>query len=295
MSDINKTLDITAAGAVLYQEDVDKLLQDLIEHNNALRQNLPRKQGSGQAWIVVQRTADPAGAFVNDTEEPAYSNSTYQRVSFAYKTILVRGKVTRKLQAQGKSLVDVESEEMMASLDVVRDTEENALFYGDSGSNAKSYDGLKVQIPSGQTVSLGTNGGSVTLAVLDQTYDLAIGSPNMLLGSKRSRRQINALLQAQQRFVDTVQVKGGFRLLSYNDTPIFYSKQVSDTETQGSSSAASSLYFVDTTRTWTGVLSELTMQKFAQTSSQYQQFDLYEDLVLVQANNRYNSKIVGLV
>ena len=295
MSDINKTLDITAAGAVLYQEDVDKLLQDLIEHNNPLRQNLPRKQGSGQAWIVVQRTADPSGAFVNDTEEPAYSNSTYQRVSFAYKTILARGKVTRKLQAQGKSLVDVESEEMMATLDIVRDTEENALFYGDSGSNAKSFDGLKVQIPAGQTVSLGTNGGSITLAVLDQAYDLAIGSPNMLLSSKRSRRQINALLQAQQRFVDTVQVKGGFRLMSYNDTPIFYSKQVSDTETQGSSSLASSLYFVDTTRTWIGVLSELTMQKFNQTSSQYQQFDLFEDLALVQANNRYNSKIVGLI
>jgi HK97 family phage major capsid protein len=295
MTDISKTLDIAAAGAVLYQEDVDKLLQDLIEHNNALRQNLPRKQGSGQAWLIVQRTVDPTGAFVNDTEEPAYSNSTYQRVSFPYKTILVRGKVTRKLQAQGKSLVDVEAEEMGAALDVIRDTEENALFYGDVGSNAKAYDGLKVQVPAGQTVSLGTNGGSVTLSALDQASDLAIGSPNMLMSSKRSRRQINALLQAQQRFVDRTEVKGGFRLLAYNDTPIFYSKQVSDTETQGSSNAASSLYFVDTSKTFIGVLTELTMMKFNQTSSQYQQFDIFEDLVLVQANNRFNSKVVGLI
>jgi hypothetical protein len=295
LMDINKTLDITAAGSVLYQEDVDKVLQDLIEHNNPLRQNLPRKQGSGQAWILTQRTADPTSAFVNDVEEPAYANSAYQRLSFAYKTILARGKVTRKLQAQGKSLLDIESEEMMASLDVVRDTEENAIFYGDSSVNAKAFDGLKKQIVAGQTVSLGANGGNLTLATLDQANDLAIGSPDMIAASKRTKREINALLQAQQRFVDQVEVKGGFRVASYNGTPIFYSHQISEAETQGTNNFASSLYFIDTSKTWMGVLTELTMQKFGQTSSQYQQFDLFEDLALVQGNYLYNSKIVGIL
>ena len=293
--DINKTLDIAAAGDTLYQEEVDKILQDLVEHNNPLRQNLPRKQGSGQAWIVVRRTAAASGAFVNDTEEPDEDQSDYTRVPFAFRTILVRGKVTRKLQAQGKTLVDIEAEEINSALEVLRDTEENAIFYGDNSDNAKAYDGLKVLIPAGQTIDLGTNGGVVTLDELDQAYDLAIGNPDMIAASKRSRRQMNGLLQQFQRFVDVVEVKGGFRLMSYNNVPIFYSAQISDAETKGNVSNASSIYFVDTMKTWMGVLTELTMMKLPQTSSQFTSFDIFEDVALVLSNTKYVSKITGVI
>lgn len=293
--DINKTLDIAAAGSVLYQEDVDKILQDLVEHNNPLRQNLPRKKGSGQAWIVVRRTAVASGAFVNDTEEPSADESSYQRVSFPYKTILVRGKITRKLQAQGKSLVDIEAEEINSALEVVRDTEEDAIFYGDVSGNAKQFDGLKVLIPSGQTIDLGLNGGSLTLDTIDQAYDLAIGNPDMIAASKRSRRKMNGLLQQYQRFVDVVEVKGGFRLMSYNNVPIFYSAKISDAEVKGGRSDTSSLYFIDTSKVWMGVLTELTMMKFPQTSSQFVSFDVFEDLALVVSNTKYVSKITGIL
>jgi hypothetical protein len=83
--------------------------------------------------------------------------------------------------------------------------------------------------------------------------------------------------------------------MAYNNVPIFYSRQISETETQGTSSLASSLYFLDTSKVWVGVLTELSMQKFAQTSSQYQQFDLFEDVALVCANMRYISNIIGIL
>jgi len=126
LEQLKKALNVANAGGALQQPLVDRVLQELIEVNNPLRQNLPRKPGSGSAWILNQRTARGNGGFVNDTEEPAESQSNYGQKQFPYKTILQRGKVTRKLQAIGRSLLDIEAEEVQSALQSVRDIEENA-------------------------------------------------------------------------------------------------------------------------------------------------------------------------
>lgn len=38
--------------------------------------------------------------------------------------------------------------------------------------------------------------------MLDEAIDLNKGNPNMILMSKKANRKLNALLQAQQHFVD---------------------------------------------------------------------------------------------
>ncbi len=292
---IEKTLDIAAAGTVLVDNEVDKAIQELIVRNNPLRANLPRRKGNGSQWTVVRRTAAGSGSWVNDTEEPTEEEGTYGQVAFPYKTILRRGKVTRKLQAQGMSYVDIEAQEITAALDIVRDTEEYGIIYGDKSGNTKQFDGLDVLIPTGQRILMGANGAPLTLTALDEAHDLCNGMPNMLIGSKRSRRHIQALLQAQQRFVNTVEVKGGFRLMSYNDVPYYWSAQVSDAETQGDASNASSLYFVDTNYAWMGVLTELKFMRLNPATSQYTSFDIFEDLALVLNNTIYHSKIKGII
>jgi len=295
MTDIKKTLDSATAGSTLKQELVDKVLQDLIERNNPLRMNLPRKPGSGTEWIIIQRSADPTVAMVNDTEEPAASNSTYARTTFPFKTLLSRGGVTRFLEATGKSYIDVEAEEIQGALETVRDKEEYFLIYGDLDTEAKEYDGLEQLIPAGQQVSMGTNGGTLTLAKMDEAIDLCYGDPDMLIMTKRTRRDVNALLQSQQRFVDKVEVKGGFKLLSYMNIPIYWNKQLSDAETQGTAGNATSIFIIDTTKFWVGVLTELTMKRLAITSSQLSKFDIYEDITLVGANEKYEAWIKGII
>ncbi len=294
LTQLKKALDM-AGGAALQQPLVDKVLQELIEVNNPLRVNLPRKPGSGSAWVLNQRTSRGAGAgFVNDTEEPTENQGVFGQKSFPYKTILDRRKVTRKLQAVGKTLLDIEAEEVDNGLQNVRDSEESALISGDSAVNPKQFDGLRKLIPGSQVVVAGANGAPLSLDLLDQAIDLNRGNPSMLIMSKRANRKLNSLLQAQQRFVDTMEVKGGFRLQSYNGIPIYRSIWISDTQTQGTSNAASDIYVLDTSAVWVGELTSLTMQRLAQKSSQGSEFDILEDISLVLGNDIKTSRLAGV-
>lgn len=294
LEQLKKALNIANAGNALQQPLVDRVLQELIEVNNPLRQNLPRKPGSGSDWILNQRTARGTGAFVDDTEEPTDSQSTYAQKKFTFKTIIQRGKVTRKLQAVGKTLLDIEAEEIESALQVIRDTEENALINGDATANPKQFDGLRKLTPVGQTVVAGTNGAPLTLDLLDQAIDLNRGNPSMLIMSKKANRKLNALLQAQQRFVDTTEVTGGFRVQVYNGIPIFRSIFISDAQTQGTSNVATDIFVLDTSAVWLGELTPLKMVRLAQKSSQFSEFDVFEDLALVLGNDIKVSRLAGV-
>ncbi len=296
LEQLKKALDMASAGAALQQPLVDRVLQELIEVNNPLRQNLPRKPGSGSAWILNQRTTrGSASSFVNDTEEPTETQGTYVPKQFAYKTVLDRRKVTRKLVAVGKTLLDTEAEEVENGLQNVRDSEESALINGDATANPKQFDGLRKLTPAGQTVVAGANGAALTLDLLDQAIDLNRGVPNMIIMSKKANRKVNALLQAQQRFVDTMEVKGGFRVQAYNGIPIFRSIWISDTQTQGTSNLATDIYILDTSSVWLGELTPLKMVRLAQKSSQYSEFDVFEDLTLVLANDIKVARLAGVL
>lgn len=295
LSQLKKALDMASAGGALQQPMIDKVLQELIEVNNPLRVNLPRKPGAGSAWVLNQRTSRGAGAgFVTDTEEPAETQGTYVPKSFPYATILDRRKVTRKLQAVGKSLLDVEAEEVENGLQNVRDSEENALINGDATVNPKQFNGLRKLIPTGQVAVAGANGAPLSLELLDAAIDLNRGNPGMMIMSKKANRKLNSLLQAQQRFTDTMEVKGGFRLQSYNGIPIFRSIWISDAQTQGTAANCSDIFILDTSAVWVGELTPLNMVRLAQKSSQGSEFDILEDITLVLANDIKVSRLAGV-
>jgi len=296
LTELKKALDIAAAGDKLVQPLIDKIIQSLILVHNPLRNNIPRKPGTGSEWILNRRTAAATSAWVNDTEEPTESQSTYEQVKFPYKTLLVRGAVTRKLQAVGKTYIDILAEEINSALDVVRDAEEDCIINGDSSVNPKQYDGLRKLIPSEQTIVAGTNGAPLTLKMMDEAIDLCYGKPSLIVCSKRTRRELNALLQAQQRFVEpTFEIKGGFKVISYNDIPILWSQKISDSQTQGTATNASDLFILDLTKVWIGVLTELKMVRLAATTSQKDVFDIVQDTTLVMANPKYHARIQGII
>jgi len=296
LEQLKKALDMANSGSTLQQPVIDKVLQELIEINNPLRVNLPRKPGSGSAWVLNQRVSRGAGSnFVNDTDEPNETQGQYVQKSFPYKTILDRRKVTRKLQAVGKSLLDIEAEEIENALQNVRDSEENALINGDSSANPKQFDGLRKLIPASQTLTAGANGAPLTLELLDAAIDLNRGNPNMLIMSKKANRKLNALLQAQQRFVDTTELKGGFRVQVYNGIPIFRSIWISDNQTQGSSNNCTDIFIIDTSAVWVGELTPLKMVRLAQKTSQASEFDIFEDITLVLANDIKVSRLSGVI
>ncbi len=295
LEQLKNALDIANAGAQLQQPHIDRVLQELIEVNNPLRQNFPRKPGSGTDWILNQRTSrGAASSFVDDTDEPTETQASYTQKKFPYKTLMQRGKVTRKLLAVGKSLLDIEAEEVNNALQAVRDAEEDALVNGDSAVNPKQFNGLRKLTPAGQTAVADANGAPLSLELMDAAIDLNRGNPDMIVMSKKANRKLNSLLQAQQRFVDTMEVKGGFRVQVYNGIPIFRSIFVSDAQTQGTATNATDIFFVDTSASWIGELTPIKMMRLATKSSQFSEFDVFEDLTLVLANDIKISRLAGV-
>lgn len=312
MVDIYKALGMTSidgslqAGDILKQPEIDVIIGQLVDYKNPLRQNLVRKTGEGSAWIINRRAVGETGAqWILDTDTINEDQGKYTQVSFTYKTLGAKGKVTRKLQAVGRSYANILADEIEAQAIDFKNTEDLGIIIGNATSNAKQFDGLKVLIPVSQTIFGGGSGvsagGALTLSKMDQVVDKAIYGPDMIITSRKIRRSLNALLQANQRFIDKVEVKGGFKVMAYNDIPIYTSTNCVDTQTfdgftvtAETGGSMSSLYVVDTEQTWVGVLTEVSIMPLAKTTSQFDEFDLFEDEALVVRNYLGNAKIIGL-
>jgi hypothetical protein len=100
-------------------------------------------------------------------------------------------------------------------------------------------------MPAGQTVSMGTNGGALTLAKLDEMIDLVKpGKPEVLIMSKRTRRKLKSLRRGSGSLLEVDVDQFGQRALSYDGIRLFVDDFVSDAQSQGASNNTSSIYAV---------------------------------------------------
>ena len=95
------------------------------------------------------------------------------------------------------SPADLEAAVVDLKAKAVRDKFEDTFVNGDTATDAKAFDGVDKLTASGQTVSMGTNGATLSLDKLDELIDAVKGGkPHLLLVSRRSRRKLGALSRA---------------------------------------------------------------------------------------------------
>src|SRR5215207_3582968 len=122
---------------------------------------------------------------------------------------------------------------------------EDTFITGDTGVDANAFDGIRKQVAAGQTISVATNGGPLTLALLDQLMDLILGGkPTLLMMSRRTRRKLKSLLQASAHYVERGENAFGRQVMLYDGVPVEISDYQPDAETQGTDNATSSLYAI---------------------------------------------------
>lgn len=123
---------------------------------------------------------------------------------------------------------------------------EHGFFNGDVSADPKGFDGLTRAIPGGQTLTVGANGGPLTLDLMDQLVDLVVpGKPDALLMSKRTRRKLSGLRRASGNLLETDVDAFGQRALFYDGIPVVVDDFVSDAQSQGTSvGVCSSVYAV---------------------------------------------------
>lgn len=305
---LKKSLTEADFSSLYLDRTIDRMLVELIDFQNPYRQMLRRQPGSGAAYMVRNRTpGSTAGQDVNDTDSFDESTGTQADISYPYKTMGTQGKVTRRVQKTGRLITDLLAEEIEAKAREMRDFEELREFWGNGfTTNSKQILGLHYHMVNhtGQVVALtnSSTGVDLTLAKFDEAMDLVVtGSPSVILTSRAGRRKINALLQSQQRFNDRIEVPGGFKVLSYNEVPILVSTNIPDTLSITTGGTISSLtggsttamFIVDLSQVFLSVLTELQVMPLARVSSQYENFDIFEDLSQVVRDHRAISCVTG--
>jgi hypothetical protein len=317
-----RALDVANDGSTLLQSFVNRTVQQLTLREFGLQAVLERKEGTGQAEIINRRAPgadggkwvdDAAGAVVDET-------GTYTQESFTFRTLATRGKVSRKLQATGKSYADVLSLEMSAKAEDFANQLEFGLIQGDTAgkvsggsANANICNGFITLIQNVGTLDqVVSNAGattanaSVVLSKLDQAIDLVKGSAQrgdlVIVGSFAGIRSVNDALQGQQRFNDVTEIAAGFRVRTYDGIPLVVSTEVPNNfvfSTAGritnTNSDGTCLLVLNTRYCYISELTPTTVMPLAKTDSQFDSFDMYWDGAPVLSNTKGASMLTHVL
>ena len=224
--ELRKALATTGSGANLIPEVVSEGLRNYVETRSPLYSITPKIDWATNAYIYRSRTAGPSAFFAADGAAlDAATQSTYAKTTATMKYVYARGEVTGPMQKAAGSLFNALQLEIEAQADELVRELELGIIAGDEGADADSFDGLINQI----TFAKAGGSAALTLAMMDEALDLPSEYPSHIIMSRAHGRKLWSLLQAQQRFIDRVEVGAGFRVPSYNDLPVIRVDNDADT------------------------------------------------------------------
>jgi HK97 family phage major capsid protein len=226
---IRKALDIASgAGSYLIPEVVDSAIRDYISLEPTLYNIFPKVPWATNTYFIRKRTANPTASWSTDGGPlPAASQSAFDRVAKSVKYLYSRGEVTGPMQRAAGTLFNALAMEVEAhGKEMVRRLSEDI---ATATGGANDIEGLLYQTDTSDDFSAGgglmASGDYLSLALIDEAIDNSRGEVDLIVTSRKVRRRIAALLQAQQQFVNTSEINAGFRVLSYDGIPIVTSLQ----------------------------------------------------------------------
>ena len=265
---------LTLAEASKLSNDV--LLQGVVEtivKDSPILQRLPFIEIVGNGLTYNQEKTLPGIDFYDVGDTWAESTPTFEQKTANLKIMGGDADVDNFLKATRSNVQDLEAAVIELKAKALQDKFEEVFIYGDSGENAKQFDGLKELIDtataSDQVIAMGDTGATLTLNKLDELIDAVKGGkPDMLLMSRRSRRKINALVRAAGGMMDTDRDTWGNFVQLWDGIPVGVNDWILDThvlvdglETATTGGTCSTIYAVQFGE---GALSGLTSPGFLQ-------------------------------
>ncbi len=226
---------LTLAEASKLSNDV--LLQGVVEtivKESPILQHLPFIEIVGNGLTYNQEKTLPNIDFYDVGDTWAESTPTFEQKTANLKIMSGDADVDNFLKATRSNIQDLETSVIELKAKALRDKVEETFIYGDSTTNAKQFDGLRVLIDTttagDQVIAMGDTGATLTLNKLDELIDAVKGGkPDMLLMSRRSRRKINALVRAAGGMMDTDRDTWGNFIQLWDGIPIGVNDWILDT------------------------------------------------------------------
>ncbi len=182
----------------------DMLMQGVVEtivKDSPVLQRLPFVEIVGNGLTYNQEKTLPNIDFYDVGDTWAESTPTFEQITANLKIMGGDADVDNFLKSTRSNVQDLEAAVIELKAKALRDKFEEIFIYGDSGTDAKQFDGLRTLIDTesagDQVIAMSATGATLTLNKLDELIDtIKGGKPDMLLMSRRSRRKINALVRA---------------------------------------------------------------------------------------------------
>ena len=175
----------------------DLLLTGVIESiikESPVLQTLPFIEIVGNGLTYNRENVAPTASFYVVGDAWAESTPTFTQVTTSLTILGGDADVDNYLKATRSNIQDLEAAVVELKAKAVKDKFEDTFINGDTATDANAFDGIDKATTSGQTVSMGTNGATLTLDKLDELIDTVKGGkPRILLMSRRSRRKLSAL------------------------------------------------------------------------------------------------------
>ena len=227
----------------------DMLLTGVIEtivKDSPVLQAIPFIEVVGNGLTYNQEKTLPSVAFYEPGDTWDESTPTFTQVTANLKILGGDADVDNFVKATRSNLQDLEATVVALKAKATQQTFDTTFIDGNSTTNSKAFDGIDKLAVASQTVSMGANGGSLTLDKLDETIDkVRGGKPDMLIMSRRSRRKLSSLGRAAGSGV-VVADRNQFGMMTdyYDGIPVGVSDYVNDAKTVGTSRDCSTIYAV---------------------------------------------------
>ncbi len=215
----------------------DMLLQGVVEtivKDSPILQQLSFVEIVGNGLTYNQEKTLPSIDFYDVGDAWAESTPTFEQKTANLKIMGGDADVDNFLKATRSNLQDLEAAVVELKAKALKDKFEENFIYGDSVTNAKQFDGVRMLIDttsaSDQVIAAGATGATLTLSMLDELIDAVKGGkPDLLLMSRRSRRKVNALVRAAGSMMETDRDKWGNFVQFWDGIPIGVNDWILDT------------------------------------------------------------------
>lgn len=235
---------LTLAEAAKLSNDVlvTGVVETIIKDSPVL-QRLPFIEITGNGLTYNREASAPSASFFDVGDTWTESTPTFTQQTVTLKIMGGDADIDNFLLATRSNLQDLEAAVVQLKAKAVRQLFEQTFVTGDASTNPKAFDGLDKLCDPAQTLSMGANGGSLTLDKLDELVDtVKAGKPDLLLMSRRSRRILTKLARNSGSLLETDRDEFGQMLQFYDGIPIGVSDYISDAQTVGTSSDCSTIY-----------------------------------------------------
>lgn len=224
---------------------VQGLIEEIITVNEMFGL-LPFTQVNGKAFLYKRENALPTVAFLDPNEEVPESAATFTEVVTKLRILAGDVDVDKFLNETMSDTEDQLATQMALKVKAMARQFQDTAVNGNSATDPKSFDGMKVLTPGGQTIPAGANGAALTLSALDQLVDAVPQKPDFLVMRSGTRRAYVALLRAAGGITPAMIQHPNFDvpILAHNGVPIIINDWLPGNETLGSGTNLCSVYAV---------------------------------------------------